>query len=71
MRLNLPVLLDGLLDGSGVLDALLGPLATVLAIRADPNVGVTPEMVAEDAEQALATDPGASSAKDRALPDRT
>ena len=56
MRLNLPVLLDGLLDGSGVRDALLGPRPTVLAIRADPNVGLTPETLMANADQSLATD---------------
>jgi len=33
VRLDLPVLLDGLLDGSGCADTPLGPWATVLANR--------------------------------------
>jgi len=52
----LPVWLDGLLDASDVLGALLERRATVLAVRADPEVGVTPEMLVADAEQALAAD---------------
>jgi hypothetical protein len=33
--------------------ALLGPRAKGLAIRADPEVGVTREMLVADADQAL------------------
>ena len=47
----MPILLDGLLDALDVLDALLEPRARVLAVRADPEVGVTPDMLMADAEQ--------------------